>query len=79
MQVEDKEMRDGMKNEQGQVETLALRNARKQSQLKWSSGKGWSTQVWPGADMFYIAVGIDDTNGAAVARAAETDRVLNLV
>ena len=29
--------------------------------------------------MFYIAVGIDDTNGAAVARAAETDRVLNLV
>ena len=38
--AEDREMQDSIKNEQGQVETQALPNARKQSELNWSSGKG---------------------------------------
>lgn len=38
--VKDREMQDGMKNEQGQVETWILLNACKQSELNWSSGKG---------------------------------------
>lgn len=31
------------------------------------------------AEMFYIAFRINDKNGATIARAAETDGVLNLV
>lgn len=33
-------MQDGMKNKQGQVQTRALLNACKQSELNWSSRKG---------------------------------------
>lgn len=37
---EDGEMRDGMKNEAGQIETQVLLNACKQSEFNWSSEKG---------------------------------------
>lgn len=33
-------MQDSIKNEQGQVETWALLNVRKQSEFNWSSGEG---------------------------------------